>query len=185
MARDTVSYCDGIIGIFSRISHFSESDFIAWLETWFSVKPELQVDNSQEIGNIILRKKWQKAAQFVLTKKRLYPNANFILKYCKAVLPLWDRFEMGEISSEERWEILSSLLIELYSSGPNENDIWQRSGGNKWDIWSHGSGFERWKRAIERVKKGSKPKITDILNEISIDYPNNRKIELLKKIFKD
>lgn len=185
MIRDSMTYCEGVISIFSRVNLFTESEFKKWLEAWFIQQPSQQNHNSKAIGEIIKNKNWGMVAKFVLEKNKTFSgNALLILEHCKSILPLWDRLRVCGCTPEEKWNFLISILIELYPSGPDESDIWSRSGGKSWDIWSSGSGYERWRRAIEKLKMGAKPNVDDLLSEVIIDFPNNEKIAVIRDIFK-
>ncbi|HHQ4309316.1 TPA: effector-associated domain EAD1-containing protein, partial [Serratia fonticola] len=185
MTRDSMTFCEGVIGIFYRINLFTEVEFKKWLEAWFIHQPSQQNYNSKAIGEIIKNKNWGMVAKFVLEKSKTFSsNAPLILEHCKSILPLWDRLRVCGCTPEEKWEFLTAILIELYPSGPDESDIFSRSGGNSWDIWSFGSGYERWRRAIEKIKKGAKPNVDDLLREVIIDFPNNERIEVIREIFK-
>ncbi|WP_185812412.1 effector-associated domain EAD1-containing protein [Enterobacter hormaechei] len=185
MVRDSMSFCEGVIGIFCRVNLFTEAEFKKWLEAWFIHQPSQQNYNSKAIGEIIKNKNWEMVAKFVLEKSKSFSsNASLILEYCKSILPLWERLRLCGCTPEEKWEFLTSILIDLYPSGPDESDIWSRSGGHLWDIWSFGSGYERWRRAIEKVKKGAKPNVDDLLKEVIADFPNNERVEVIREIFK-
>ncbi|MEI2628780.1 effector-associated domain EAD1-containing protein [Erwinia aphidicola] len=185
MTRDSMTFCEGVIGIFYRINLFTEVEFKKWLEVWFIHQPSQQKYNSKAIGEIIKNKKWGMVAKFVLEKNKTFSgNAPLILEHCKSILPLWDRLRVCGCTPEEKWEFLTATLIELYPSGPDESDILSRSGGNSWDIWTFGSGYERWRRAIEKIKKGARPNVDDLLREVIIDFPNNERIEVIKEMFK-
>jgi len=186
MTKDSLKYNEGVIGIFSHIPIFLEGDFIFWLEYWLSNQKQHLISASESIGKIIINKKWVNAAKIVHEKSKVHSiNAFSILRVCKSILPLRDRLDLGECTYEEKWNALKEVLINLYSSGPDENGIWERSGGNAWNIWSYGSGYERWTRAIDKVKNGSKPDVMDLLNKVSDDFPGNHSVNALKKIFKD
>jgi len=186
MIRDSLKHNEGVIGIFFHVDLFLESDFIIWLEYWLSAQRQQLISASQSVGKIIINKIWVNAAKVVLEKSKDYPtNALLILGVCKSILPIWDRLDLDACTYEEKWNALKEILIHLYSSGPDDNSIWERSGGNAWSIPFYGSGYERWTRAIDKVKKGSKPNVIDLLNEVSQDFPRNQRVDALKKIFKD
>lgn len=183
--RDSITFCEGVIGIFCRVNLFTEVDFKKWLEAWFIHQPSQQNYNSKAIGEIIKNKNWGVVAKFVLEKSKTFSsNAPLILEHCKSILPLWDRLRVCGCTPEEKWEFLTAILIELYPSGPDESDILSRSGGNSWDIWSYGSGYERWRHAIEKIKKGAKPNVDDLLREVIADFPNNERAKVIREIFK-
>ncbi|WP_272685715.1 MULTISPECIES: GAP1-N1 domain-containing protein [Providencia] len=185
MTIDSMSFCEGVIGIFNQINLFTEVDFKKWLEAWFIHQTSQQKYNSKAIGEIIKDKNWKMVAKFVLEKSEIFSsNAPLILEYCKSILPLQDRWRVCDCTDEEKWNFLTTILIELYPSGPDENDILSRSGGNSWDIYYLGSGYDRWRRTIEKIKKGAKPNVDDLLREVIDDFPNNEKIEVISEMFK-
>ncbi|HDS7500261.1 TPA: hypothetical protein QHU55_002556 [Klebsiella aerogenes] len=186
LRNNSLKHTEGIVGIFARVSLFSENDFKTWLEYWFSHQVNQDDLVCRLIGETIVERKWVQVSKLVFEREKMRcVKSSHILMHCKSILPLFDRLYLGEYTYEEKWKALMELLIELYYVGPDDNNIWARSGGSAWDIWSMGSGYERWKRAIERIKNGAKPRPMELLNEVAIDFPSNQKVNVLKKIFEE
>ena len=74
---------------------------------------------------------------------------------------------------------------DLYPFGPEENNIWVRSGGRNGGILNNRTGSEAWEYAIRKMRNGAKPLANDLVDKIKSDFPNNDKVEVLEKLFKD
>jgi hypothetical protein len=186
MKRNSLENTQGVLGVFSRIRSFSEFDFTTWLVFWIDSVRGKSNSNMEATGRFIQEKHWKRAAALVFTKYRFSAqDIRFILNFCKELLPFWDRLSIGQYKSDEKWEVLINIVQELYPSGPEEQEIWSRSRGKRSDLWSSGSGLERWGHAVDKIRNGAKPLAMDLICEIRSDFPNNEKVVILEEMFKD
>lgn len=175
-----------ILEIFKRVTSLSESNFLIWLNRWIDNTRRQPNSNMITVGQLIQDRNWKDAASLAFRKyKTSSPNAKTILIPCRDLLPLWDRFTIGFHTSDYKWETLTELAQDLYPFGPEENNIWVRSGGRNGGILNNRTGSEAWEYAIRKMRNGAKPLANDLVDKIKSDFPNNDKVEVLEKLFKD
>lgn len=71
---------------------------------------------------------------------------------------------------------LVNLMAELYPSGPKDQDIWQRSGGDLSRLNLTGHGRSQWFSALKILEQGgggSDISINKLINEVKSDFPNH------------
>ncbi len=104
-----------------------------------------------------------------------------VLDNCIDMLSFWDKLTLGlqKPSTYDCWRVFEELAIELYSSGPNENELWDRAGGKTYLIDLSGNGQEQWQKALKKVQRGSLPFPYSLLEQMIVDYPKNNKLNWL------
>lgn len=188
MNLDSLKNTKGILGIFTHVNLFSESDFVEWLKFWIDtekIKSELDM---REIGKVITDKHWVKAARLVLDKyNSSSSDIRIILESCKGILPIWDLFKIGSYGgyTDKKWEALVETVKELYPSGPDDQEIWSRAGGESFYVSRYGSGLERWERAVRHVRYGGSPTPEKLIQVMKQDFNNSDKVCILEKIFEE
>lgn len=55
---------------------------------------------------------------------------------------------------QDRWATLESALIELYPFGPQDQEIWNRAGGDLSRLEFHSTGQAAWHSALRKLKQG-------------------------------
>jgi hypothetical protein len=72
------------------------------------------------------------------------------------------------------WRELPPLLAHLYPSGPHEEHVWARAGGNPSRLPSGGSAHAAWYGAISLLRRGGGgATVESLLREAREDYPLN------------
>ena len=81
---------------------------------------------------------------------------------------------LSPLTSTEKWESFESIAAELYPSGPNDNELWERAGGRNADLRWDGNGRSRWHAALVHIRQGGRAlEIEHLLDEMSKDFPMN------------
>tara|TARA_R110000851_G_scaffold27216_1_gene76665 strand:- start:67 stop:591 length:525 start_codon:yes stop_codon:yes gene_type:complete len=76
----------------------------------------------------------------------------------------------------DAWQSLASILPVLYPSGPSDQEVWERAGGDVSRLRLHNSGRASWFSALKMLAQGgggggvSIYSLTDVVLE---DFPNN------------
>ncbi|WP_425429181.1 effector-associated domain EAD1-containing protein [Termitidicoccus mucosus] len=83
-------------------------------------------------------------------------------------------------SPDASWRVLEELAVELYSSGPDHDELWTRAGGLAADLQKNGTGRARWHDALALIQRGKDPRPGRLLDEMSRDFPNNEHLRRLK-----
>ncbi|UUF12617.1 MULTISPECIES: 5'-methylthioadenosine/S-adenosylhomocysteine nucleosidase [Flavobacterium] len=79
-----------------------------------------------------------------------------------------------DISSEKFKKKLVDELVKLYPQGPEQDDIWKRSGGDVSILINSSSRRSQWYNAIEKLSHGGGGKnitIATLINEVKADFP--------------
>lgn len=79
-------------------------------------------------------------------------------------------------SQEDAWQVLGTVLPELYPTGPSDHEIWERAGGDVSRLRLQGSGRGAWFAALKVLKHGgggAQISINSLLREVLEDFPNH------------
>jgi hypothetical protein len=103
------------------------------------------------------------------------------LRHCVDLIGFFDKWFLGlsAVSTTEKWDLLAEQASELYPNGPDQEGVWERSGGKDSDLHHHGSGKERWRNAIRAVQNGRQPRISRLIQQMRDDFPGNQNLRLI------
>ena len=103
------------------------------------------------------------------------------LRICHTMIGIFARWSLGvsPVSHEEKWQVLADVAAELYPSGPDHDELWNRAGGHHADLQGGGSGRARWRDAIGQIRRGKGPHPPRLLGEMARDYPYNDQLRHL------
>jgi hypothetical protein len=104
-----------------------------------------------------------------------------VLRHCVGLIGFVDRWFLGlsPVSATQKWDVLIELAAKLYPNGPDQDALWERSGGRDADLRFHGTGKERWRGAIRDVQNGRPPRIPRLLQQMRADFPENPNLRLI------
>lgn len=78
------------------------------------------------------------------------------------------------------WKRVETLVVGLLPDGPNENEFWSRSGGDKSALRTNQTGRAQWHTAISLIKNGGGGiTATDLLKRLHEEYPSNDEVRSL------
>jgi hypothetical protein len=170
------------IQLFSILERASEKQFISWLAQVFSSTSALGTADVESVGRLLLGRRWKRAADEVL---RIYRRGRNDLKpalrICSDLFDLWTRYFAGlwAPSEDEKWALFEEAAVELYPTGPDAYELWDRAGGRDGDLQHYGVGRSRWHHAVRHMRSGGLPSLASILSEMRRDYPYNDKVGYL------
>ena len=81
---------------------------------------------------------------------------------------------------------LLKIAIELYKTGPNQSNIWNRSGGDISLLFINQVGRNAWYEAIELLTNGGGGRditMVRLIEEMAKDFPNNQSLTQLWEQF--
>jgi hypothetical protein len=146
-------------------------------------------ETAKTIGTMTLSNKWQKVANNLFNLRGQRQDLLPALNECTGLLGFWDRLYLATsgysstlISQSEFWDVMFNKCVALYPDGPNQNGLWERSGGERSDLHANGSGKHIWQHAITHIKKGGLPHPIDLLNKMTEDYGFDNSLKQLKQI---
>jgi hypothetical protein len=94
---------------------------------------------------------------------------------------LVDRWFLGlsPVSASEKWDVLTELAAQLFPNGPDQDALWERSGGRDADLRHQGTGKERWRGAIRDIQNGRQPRVSRLIQQMRADFPENPNLRLM------
>ncbi len=146
--------------------------------------------SSQRFGRIVAANRWTEAARFLATNATRRADLRPAAHACRHLLSGWERFKLthgaGEIhpTSTEFSDGLLDVATTLYPIGPQDEELWERSGGNPADIPTSGTGRDQWTKAIRAIIDGATgaPSMKDLIDTMIDDYGGNQRLKKLRKV---
>lgn len=171
------------VQVIGALSGFAEYRFRAFLSKAVARTRPLSVADAEAVGHLILGRRWRSVvSDMLLWLKSGRDDIRPALRVCESLLSWLERWanDISAISPAEKWESLEEVMAGLYPRGPDQDGIWERSGGHDADLVQGGSGRERWRTVLEKIRRGGKgPRIADLLREMQNDYPGNESLRFL------
>ena len=170
------------VGIIAALNGYDQKQFVRLLSKSTSRTTALTVLDSEAVGRLVMERRWEEvAADLVRHFKSGRPDLKPALRVCCDMLDAWERFLFGlaPISKSEKWKRFHELAVELYPGGPDEDEVWERAGGDDADLSTAGNGRTRWRRAVRDIRKGKGPTPSALLATMMSDFPNNERVHHL------
>ncbi len=141
---------------------------------------------AEEFGRLVSKKKWITVVDTLYDKcfqrKDLVPA----LLQCSHLLGLWQRIKLSAsglkrdaISLEEWWDEFLEIASKLFPGGPEQNGLWESAGGDLSQLYSSGSGREKWSNGVRILRNNGSPKVKKLVKKMRDAYPGN---EILKNL---
>lgn len=172
----------GAIRIVEALNDFDEPRFLRWLHVLLQRRSVLSQMDAEAVGRLVNNRRWRQAADEL---GRMCRSGRADLKpalgVCNSLLDLWMSWLIGlcSPSGHEKWTLFEEAVMELYPTGPDQDGIWERAGGRSAVLSSYGSGRLRWQLALQLIRNGGGVRATDLLAQMSRDYPSNERIRAL------
>ncbi len=84
---------------------------------------------------------------------------------------------------EEPWSVLEAVLVEVYPFGPQDQEVWSRSGGDLSRLQFHSTGQAAWHAALRTLKQGGGGRsinFTSLLRTAKEDFSNHPQLTTLQ-----
>lgn len=174
----------GCIQIMATLTQFSESRLIRWLDVWPWGRDFLSTSEAEELGQLILRRNWDRAADSLFKLRSSRSDVWPALRLCADLLGPINRWRLrfSSRSAQDDWDCLEAVAVDLYPEGPDHEKLWSRAGGRDADLQHGGSGRSRWCHALAQIKNGKGPCVRNLLREMRREYSSN---ELLRELDND
>ena len=167
------------VQIVAALSRYDQQRFLQLLSTLTSRTISLTAPDAEDIGRLVLRRRWEDVASYLLGQfKSGRRDLEPALRACSDMLDWWDRlvFGLAPISESEKWKAFLKLAAELYPGGPDEDGLWERAGGDEADLSTGKNGRTRWRNALRKMRNGKGPTPSSLLAKMKNDFPNNERI---------
>ena len=168
--------------LFSILPNVSENHFVVWLGQVLDSNKGLSVNTVKHLGRVVVAYAWPKALEILIQQFRngrhdLIPA----LRICGSMLSVWDKFRFGitSLTKSDKWDLFEEVAVELYPSGPDQDELWERAGGRNGDLEKQGTGAARWKVVLSKVSRGRNPRPARLLRVMLEDYPLNDRLRFL------
>lgn len=172
------------LDLVSAFPSFSEQQFERLLTRRLSTVHHLPKSESQVLGLWVKQRAWRTIANWMLGRS-LHGRSDLrpALTQCAELFPWWTRFryEISSASSDDKWAALQEIAAKLYPSGPDHNELWERSGGKNQELeyWRDGNG--RWTAALNRVRRGNEVDVARLISEMRREYSGNEELRFLSE----
>lgn len=144
--------------------------------------------DANEFGLLVSKNRWGKIVGELynncLHRKDLVPA----LLQCSHLLGLWERFWLSAcglkrdaISSEEWWNEFLETACSLFPSGPEQNGLWSSAGGDLSQLFTTGTGREKWSHAVQILRNNGKSALKKLLSKMREAYPGNKTLKNLQE----
>ncbi|NHO43039.1 hypothetical protein GOB83_12775 [Acetobacter fabarum] len=156
--------------------------FRTWILTAVRSKRPLSSADAELIGRALAaRRRRDIVSEFVALYRDGRGDLAPALRQCIDLVGFWDKMflDLSSVSSAEKWHSLVELAAELYPKGPDQEVLWSRAGGRDSDLRHHGTGKERWHSALRDIQNGRPPRISKLIREMRVDYPQNTNLSML------
>lgn len=177
------SYVSGL-SLILALPGFDQGRFLAWLSFMLSRVPTVAEDAATRMGRLIALRQWTRAAErlvnaFASGRTDLRPA----LLACVDLLSWWTRlrYSLAHTSGDTKWQILQEIVVQLYPWGPEERELWERSGGKNKDLQHHGDGQTRWYDTLNKVRNGGGTSVAALIHVMRQDFPSNEQLRYLSE----
>ena len=172
------------IFLFEELSTLGEAEFLLLLNTGLFSAAE-----STRIGELVFRNNWRKIADTIAEKISIRVDLKPALAECQSLLGFFKRLSLSisgylseSVSTEEWWSAFTEQCYTLYSKGPTEIGLWERAGGENYDLPTKGTGREIWVNTIKKIQNGiAGVDAQKLLQKMLKDYPLNTELRQLNR----
>lgn len=174
--------CDAALRVVERIKSFTEAKCRRWIHDCLAKHHRFPSDCAQILGRMLADRQWRDAIRDIVDLVRSgRHDVRPALRVCLSYVGFFDRWALGlsTISLEEKWEALEATASELYPTGPDHDDLWERAGGRNADLQHATAGRSRWHDALAKIRRGKPPRLPRLLEKMSEDYPANSQVRIL------
>lgn len=161
---------------------FNESRFLSWLDYCLAANRPIAISESELLGRILYKRSWSCAVDVLLRHAKAGRSEVIpALNNCINMIGIIDKvtLELSSITIDDKWLLLEEVTADLYPTGPDHNQLWDRAGGRNCHLSNSGTGKARWHDALSQMRKGNGPLLRRLLDEIKRDFHLNSQINYL------
>jgi len=190
MRADAVSF---LVSLFGRFTQLKSQQFKGLLDVTLGSGRHISSFNAVSLGRYVRERGWRDCAK-QLTWYLEHRNRRDLapaVRECQNLLGWIDSFRLKwtgkmegvHITEDDWWHALNETAAELYKYGPDQDQLWERAGGDLSTVNRHQSGRAGWGEALQALRHGGGGDIKPykLLREMRRDYPNNPNLNLLQQ----
>jgi len=180
-----------VLSLFEYL-HLQNDEYLAGYINFY--QNEINAVSSSRLGTFVMDNKFEKTAQAIFNKSKSTKSFRIALTTCRQLISLgtFDRIIYAKLfgetlSDQMAYDGLFELVKQLYPKGPEDNDIWERAGGDNSKLVNFNSREENWRKAVHLARYGGGGKninITSLMSTIKKEFPGNPVVNELINYFK-
>ena len=151
--------------------------------------PKLSANCSTRLGHLVVSRGLKAVARDLAKLARKRRDLRPAAATASALLSLRDRItfklRVGGVAptADEVQDLARELMVEMYSRGPMDRNLWARSGGDPADLPEAPTPRERWRLASDAIAAGARgaPELSAVLDVMLEDY-NRKDLKQLRKL---
>lgn len=157
--QDPARSLHAVVGAFELIPGWSERDLLDWLRVAQPQLSQLSDGDAARLGRLVAERRWRAAASEIFSRRKMgalrgaVPAVVPLLGILQQWLASFEGMNREAVHHPDWYDALLELAVTLYPSGPDQNRVWERAGGDPSRIegWS---GRDRWRSAITLLRSG-------------------------------
>jgi hypothetical protein len=163
------------LNVVASLERLAEDRALRWFYDQTVMTFGSTYQQAELLGHIILARNWVTLLNKVRDCAYSHRELQTTLRVCASMFSAWSRWLMSlsSISIDDKWNSFAGIAAELYPSGPDQRDLWERAGGRNSDLLSRTTGAENWRHALRIVRRGDGPVASKVLAEMQKDFKGN------------
>ena len=183
-----------LVNLFKRFPRLNSHQFKELMDTVLGSRHSINGFDAVLVGRLIMERSWRDCAKQLAwhldtrNRRDLAPA----VRECQSLLGWFDSFQLKwtgkldgvHITEDDWWGALYETAMELYPYGPDQDQLWERAGGDLATVNRYQSGRAGWSDALKALRRGGggeniRPR--KLLKEMRRDYANSPKLHLLQQ----
>lgn len=182
-----------LVNLFRRFTRLGSQHFRDLLGVALNSRQPVNGFDAVLLGSFIREKGWREVAKQLVgyldaNRHDLAPS----VRECQSLLGWFDSFRLKftgkldgtRITDEDWWGALYEIAAELYQYGPDQDQLWERAGGDLSVLNRHQSGRATWADALNMLRHGGGGENISpgrLIGEMRRDYQNSHKLHMLQQ----
>ncbi len=170
-----------VLSVFAGNVQLPDSLFLAVFSRFHESNRKPSADELDLAAQLIAERGWSNVTQELLKRYGVADSLRNVFRICANHLAFWDRVRLGitHPTTDELYDFLLKLLCNLYPSGPLDNEIWVRAGGDASNLDCSGTGRSQWHSAIHTIRNGNQVRTSSLISAMRDDFPLNDQLDYL------
>lgn len=164
------------------LGEFDENRFRRWWTNAIERTRQVPQTDAEILGQLVLESGgwvwWMTCFGYCAGDVRMFDRHYWPAVSLIGYIDRW-LYDLIQITPAEKWDSLVDLASQLYPSGPDQNGLWERAGGEDADLRWGGNEGARWREALRHIRRGGRPCIETLLREMKKDYVANTDVSFL------
>lgn len=164
-----------VLNVVALLESLPESRVLRWFNDHVVRTSGPTHQQAERLGHIILARNWSTLLRRVRDCVHSHRELQATLRVCASMFSAFSQWMLGlsTITLDEKWGSFAVIAADLYPSGPDQRDLWERAGGSNSDLLSHSTGADNWRHALRIVQRGAGPVASKLLAEMQKDFKGN------------